>query len=128
MSMAWAADGSGRGSVVSTDPCVALIRMLRRFFVSHAIRLIVAAGILNFWHRYIFVLFFRQLSDTSATSMTVNLPHMLATMLVIFIVAFALEKTAVVREASRAKRALITGGAVGLAVLILNLVWPYAPA
>ncbi len=56
--------------------------------------------------------------------MTIDLPHMLATMMVIFVVAFAIEHSGLLHDASRGKRALLIGGAVGVAVFTLNLVWP----
>ncbi len=60
--------------------------------------------------------------------MNINLPHILAAMAVIFVVAFAIEQSGLARDAGRGKRALITGGLVGAALLILNLLWPYVPA
>ncbi len=56
--------------------------------------------------------------------MTIDVPHMLATVAVIFVVAFALEHSGMLRDASRGKRALMTGIAVGAAVFVLNLLWP----
>lgn len=56
--------------------------------------------------------------------MTIDVPHMLVTVMVIFVVAFAVEHSGLVRDASRGERALLIGGAVGVAVLTLNLVRP----
>ncbi len=56
--------------------------------------------------------------------MTIDVSHMLVTVMVIFAVAFAIEHSGLVRVAGRGKRALLIGGAVGVAVFILNLVWP----
>lgn len=56
--------------------------------------------------------------------MNIDVPHLLVTMTVVFVVALALEHSRLVKNASRGKRALTIGAAVGLAVFILNLFWP----
>ncbi len=56
--------------------------------------------------------------------MTIDIPHMLVTVIVIFAVAFAVEHSGLLRDAGRVRLALFIGGAVGAAVFILNLVWP----
>ncbi len=56
--------------------------------------------------------------------MAIDVPHMLVTLIVIFVVAFAVEHSGLLRDAGRGKRALLLGGAVGLAVFILNVFWP----
>ncbi len=56
--------------------------------------------------------------------MNIDIPHMLVTIVVIFLVAFAMEHTGLLRDAGRGKRALLIGGAVGVAVFILNMFWP----
>ena len=56
--------------------------------------------------------------------MNIDVPHLLVTMIVIFVVAFAVEHSGLVKDASRGKRALTIGAAVGLAVFLLNLFWP----
>ena len=58
--------------------------------------------------------------------MNIDVPHLLVTMIVIFVVAFGVEHSGLVKDASRGKRALTIGAAVGLAVFFLNLVWPAA--
>ena len=59
--------------------------------------------------------------------MNIDLPHLMVTVLVIMVVTFAVEHSGLVKEASRGKRALTIGAAVGLAVFVLNLVWPSTP-
>ena len=59
--------------------------------------------------------------------MNIDVPHLLVTMIVIFVVAFAVEHSGLVEDASRGKRALTIGAAVGLAVFVLNLLWPTTP-
>ncbi len=56
--------------------------------------------------------------------MNIDVPHLLVTMIVIFVVAFAVEHSGLVKDASRGKRALTIGAAVGLAIFVLNLLWP----
>ena len=51
----------------------------------------------------------------------------MVTVLVIMVVTFAVEHSGLVKEASRGKRALTIGAAVGLAVFVLNLLWPSTP-
>ena len=58
--------------------------------------------------------------------MTIDFPHLLVTMIVIFVVAFAMEHSGLLREAGRGKRAVLIGVAIGLAVFALNLLWPSA--
>ncbi len=57
-----------------------------------------------------------------------NVPHIIATGLLVFSLVFAVEHSGLLRDASRAKRAIVTGTVVFLAMFILNLLWPYAPA
>ena len=59
--------------------------------------------------------------------MNIDVPHLLVTMIVIFVVAFAVEHSGLVKDGSRGKRALTIGAAVGLAVFVLNLLWPTTP-
>ncbi len=59
--------------------------------------------------------------------MNIDVPHLLVTMIVIFVVAFAVEHSGLVKDASRGKRALTIGAAVGLAIFVLNLLWPTTP-
>ena len=59
--------------------------------------------------------------------MNIDVPHLLVTMIVIFVVAFAVEHSGLVKDASRGKRALTIGAVVGLAVFVLNLLWPTTP-
>ena len=56
--------------------------------------------------------------------MNIDVPHLLVTMIVIFVVAFAVEHSGLVKDASRGKRALTIGAAVGVAIFVLNLLWP----
>ncbi len=56
--------------------------------------------------------------------MNIDVPHLLVTMIVIFVVAFAVEHSGLVKDATRGKRALTIGAAVGLAIFVLNLLWP----
>ena len=59
--------------------------------------------------------------------MNIDVPHLMVTVLVIMVVTFAVEHSGLVKGASRGKRALTIGAAVGLAVFVLNLLWPSTP-
>ena len=52
--------------------------------------------------------------------------RMAATAAIIFIVVFLVNHTDAFKDASRGKRALLTGIAIFVPLLILNLVWPYS--
>ena len=51
---------------------------------------------------------------------------MLATMIIVFTVVYGVEHLPVVKAAGRAKRAMLVGLAVFVAMSVLNLFWPYA--
>jgi hypothetical protein len=60
-----------------------------------------------------------------AGNMSIDLPHMLATGLVIFVVVWAVEHTGMLNGASKLKRALITFASLFVVLFLLNLIWPY---
>lgn len=57
--------------------------------------------------------------------MTFDIPHMIATGVVILAVLYAVDRSGVTQGMSRARGALVKFGAVFAAILLLNLVWPY---
>ncbi len=60
--------------------------------------------------------------------MEFNIPHIIVTAVLVFTVVFLIEHSGIVRDTSRVKRALVIGGVIFLTMLLLNLLWPYAPA
>ena len=60
--------------------------------------------------------------------MDINVAHVVVTALVIFVVVYAAEHVGPLRNASRVKRALVVGGLVFVAMLLLNILWPPAAA
>ena len=58
--------------------------------------------------------------------MNLDLSHIIVTVLVIFFTVLAAEQTSLVKNASRAKRALIVGVIVFVVMFLLNLIWPDA--
>jgi hypothetical protein len=57
--------------------------------------------------------------------MTLDIPHMIATALIIFIVVWGLDQTTLLEQMSKRRRTLIKLGVLFVVILILNLVWPY---
>lgn len=56
--------------------------------------------------------------------MPFSILHMIVTALVLFVAIYVLERTSLLQNASRPKRAIIFGVVVFVVMLILNLVWP----
>jgi hypothetical protein len=54
-----------------------------------------------------------------------DIPHMIATAVIIFAVIWGLNQTAFFENAPKGRRALITFACLFVLLTILNLVWPY---
>lgn len=57
--------------------------------------------------------------------MTFDITHMIATAVIIFVVVYATSHTAMFEHMSKGRRAVITGAILFVALLMLNLIWPY---
>ena len=57
--------------------------------------------------------------------MTFDIPHMIATAIIIFVVVWGLNQTALLENKSKGRKTLITFVVLFIALMILNLVWPY---
>jgi hypothetical protein len=57
--------------------------------------------------------------------MTFDIPHMIATAIIVFVVVWGLDQTTVLDNMSKRRRTLIKFGVLFLAIFVLNLVWPY---
>lgn len=57
--------------------------------------------------------------------MTFDIPHMIATAIIIFVVVWGLDQTTVLDNMSKGRKTLIKIGALFVAIFILNLFWPY---
>lgn len=57
--------------------------------------------------------------------MTLDIPHMLATMVIIFVVVYGLEHASLMQGASKLKRSLTVFIVLFIALTSLNMVWPY---
>ena len=57
--------------------------------------------------------------------MTFDIPHMIATAIIIFVVVWGLDQTTVLDNMSKRRRILIKFGVLFLSIFALNLVWPY---
>jgi len=57
--------------------------------------------------------------------MSIDWPHMIISMLLIFATVLLAQRAPAYKQGSRGKRAVIVGVAVGLVVLVFNLIWPY---
>ena len=57
--------------------------------------------------------------------MTLDIPHMIVTAVILFIVIYGINHMAMFDEMSKRKKALITFGIAFVALFILNLIWPY---
>jgi hypothetical protein len=56
--------------------------------------------------------------------MTIDWPHLVATMLLILAVMFSLQRIRLYQEATRGKRFALTAGSIFIALTALNLIWP----
>lgn len=57
--------------------------------------------------------------------MTFDIPHMIATAVIILAVVYGTNHMSVFEGMSKGKRALATFAILFVALLILNLIWPY---
>ena len=57
--------------------------------------------------------------------MSIDWPHMIISMVLIFATVLLVQRTPTYKRGSRGKRAVIVGVAVGLVILVFNLIWPY---
>ncbi len=57
--------------------------------------------------------------------MTIDIPHMLATMLIVLLVVWGLDQTSFLSSVSGKRRTLIKAAILFLAIFVLNLAWPY---
>ena len=57
--------------------------------------------------------------------MSIDWPHMIVSMLLIFATLLLVQRAPAYKTGSRGKRAVIFGVAVGLVILVFNLIWPY---
>ena len=57
--------------------------------------------------------------------MTLDIPHMIATAVIIFMLVYGTNHMAMFEGMSKGKKALITGAILFIALFLLNLNWPY---
>ena len=57
--------------------------------------------------------------------MSIDWPHTIVSMLLIFATVLLVQRAPAYKTGSRGKRAVIVGVAVGLVILVFNLIWPY---
>ncbi len=57
--------------------------------------------------------------------MTFDIPHMIATAVIVVLVSLAFRRFAPLQEMSRGRRLLLMFVTLVAALLLLNLVWPY---
>jgi hypothetical protein len=57
--------------------------------------------------------------------MTFDIPHMIATAIVIFAVVWGLDQTTMLDSMPKRRKTLAKFGVLFVAVFLLNLVWPY---
>lgn len=57
--------------------------------------------------------------------MIFDIPHMIATAIIIFAVVYGTSHMSFFKDMSKGRKALITGAILFIALLILNLIWPY---
>lgn len=57
--------------------------------------------------------------------MTFDIPHMIATAVIIFVVVWGLGQMTYFENMSKGRRALISFVVLFVALMILNVVWPY---
>lgn len=57
--------------------------------------------------------------------MTFDIPHMIATAIIIFAVVFGTHQLPQFEAMSKGRRALVTFAILFVALMILNVVWPY---
>jgi len=57
--------------------------------------------------------------------MTFDIPHMVVSAVIIFIVFWAVNNLSVFEGMTKRRRSLVMAGIVFVAILLLNIVWPY---
>jgi hypothetical protein len=57
--------------------------------------------------------------------MTFDIPHMIATALIVFLPIWLVDHASVFEDMTKARKTLIKLVAIFVAVFILNIVWPY---
>lgn len=57
--------------------------------------------------------------------MNFDIPHMIATAVIIFVVVWGLDQTTALDKMPKRRKILIKFGVLFAAIFILNLVWPY---
>ena len=57
--------------------------------------------------------------------MNIDIPHIIVSVLIIYVVVLLVERTDTYRNASHGKRFLILVLPLFIAVFVLNVVWPY---
>ena len=57
--------------------------------------------------------------------MTFDIPHMIATAIIIFVVVWGLNQTSLLENKSKGRKTLATFVVLFVALMILNLIWPY---
>ena len=57
--------------------------------------------------------------------MTFDIPHMIATAIIIFVVIWGLDRTSMLGDMSKGKKTLVKFAVLFVALMILNLIWPY---
>lgn len=57
--------------------------------------------------------------------MTFDIPHMIATAIIIFIVVWGFDQTSMFENMEKKKKTLIKVGTLFVAIFIMNLIWPY---
>ena len=57
--------------------------------------------------------------------MALDIPHMIVTAVTIFAVVYGTNHMPIFEDMSKGRRALFTGAILFVALLMLNLIWPY---
>ena len=57
--------------------------------------------------------------------MNIDFPHMIATVVLIFVAVLLIHRTSLYKNGSRLKRFAIVGITLFIVLLVLNLIWPY---
>lgn len=57
--------------------------------------------------------------------MTIDIPHMIVTAIIIFVVVWGLDQTTALDNMSKSKKTLTKFGVLFVAIFVLNLLWPY---
>ena len=57
--------------------------------------------------------------------MNFDIPHMIVTAIIIFVVVWGLDQTTALDNMSKGKKTLTKVGVLFVAIFVLNLLWPY---